>query len=269
MKLDFKSLGIAGAALLAVGPFLPFVSVPLVGAINYFSGGSGDGVFIAALSVVAIAGVFLERPNWLLASAIASAAVLATTLFSVFTGAGDFSRFVSLQIGPLVILAGIVALIFAFRKAPEKLRRKAKPFAPFSSGNRVTSTFAFLGAITCLSAPVAFSYLFASMNGQVPLRWLATWFLVDFTTAALFLLAPIAALVFLFRGQILLSVLSGFLASVLYVQVEDTFWSLRSRELAVDLMPSLASVFLLALIGSAMLAGAAGLRALALRKEAS
>lgn len=46
--------GLAGATLLFLGVFMPFVRVPVMGSINYFRNGQGDGVIILILSVVTV-----------------------------------------------------------------------------------------------------------------------------------------------------------------------------------------------------------------------
>jgi len=267
MKLDFRNSGIVGSILLAVGPFLPFVSVPLLGSLNYFSGGSGDGIFIIAFSAIALAGTLLRKPTWLMASAAASIALLGFTLFNVFTGSSDFSRFVSLQIGPLVILTGAGLLFFAVRRAPEEIRSKARPFKPFSRGNFAPSILGMLGALTSFSAPIVLSVLYSSVTNPSAMDLLFSWFVLGFTSAVLFLIAPLASLFLLFRGRLVPSLLAGLLAILFYFQAEGIFWGSRSRELAADILPSLSFVFLLAIGGTLLLVSAAGLRALSIRKN--
>jgi hypothetical protein len=45
-------LAILGASLLFAGVFLPIVSVPIVGSLNYFHNGQGDGTIVLALAVI-------------------------------------------------------------------------------------------------------------------------------------------------------------------------------------------------------------------------
>lgn len=47
---DSKTLALVGAALLFVGAFMPIVSLPIVGSLNYFQNGRGDGVIIVVLA---------------------------------------------------------------------------------------------------------------------------------------------------------------------------------------------------------------------------
>lgn len=48
---DSKTLALIGAALLFVGAFMPIISVPIMGSMNYFQNGKGDGVVIVLLAV--------------------------------------------------------------------------------------------------------------------------------------------------------------------------------------------------------------------------
>lgn len=48
---DSESLALMGAAVLFVGAFMPIVSVPIVGSLNYFQNGKGDGVVVVLLAL--------------------------------------------------------------------------------------------------------------------------------------------------------------------------------------------------------------------------
>ena len=45
-----SNLGWAGTLLLFIGVFMPIVSVPVMGNVNYFRNGEGDGVFVLILA---------------------------------------------------------------------------------------------------------------------------------------------------------------------------------------------------------------------------
>ena len=47
-------LGLIASILLLIGVFVPIVSVPFVGDMNYFQNGKGDGVFILILAIVSL-----------------------------------------------------------------------------------------------------------------------------------------------------------------------------------------------------------------------
>jgi hypothetical protein len=48
---DNKTLALIGAAMLFVGAFMPIVSAPIIGSMNYFQNGKGDGVVIVILAI--------------------------------------------------------------------------------------------------------------------------------------------------------------------------------------------------------------------------
>lgn len=49
-----KALGIAGSIILFLGVFAPIVSIPIMGSLNYFQNGKGDGTIIIILAVIAL-----------------------------------------------------------------------------------------------------------------------------------------------------------------------------------------------------------------------
>lgn len=126
---NLRLLGFVGAALLFVGSFLPMLSVPLLGTINYFANGKGDGVLMIVLAVVA--GVLAARRRFraLLIPGLASLALLAFTLVLLINGiheirqslsgtnevtrglAGALSATVQLQWGWAILVLGAVVLI--------------------------------------------------------------------------------------------------------------------------------------------------------------
>lgn len=48
-----KNVALIGAGLLFVGVFLPIISVPIVGSVNYFMNGRGDGTIVLLMALVA------------------------------------------------------------------------------------------------------------------------------------------------------------------------------------------------------------------------
>jgi hypothetical protein len=60
VRISRQTLGVAGAVVLALGVFAPIVRMPLVGSIDYFRRGDGDGVVILVLAAVA-AGLTLAK----------------------------------------------------------------------------------------------------------------------------------------------------------------------------------------------------------------
>lgn len=56
-----STVALLGAALLAIGVFTPIVSMPVVGSVNYFRNGEGDGVVILVLVLISL---LLMIPRW-------------------------------------------------------------------------------------------------------------------------------------------------------------------------------------------------------------
>jgi hypothetical protein len=75
-------LDFLGSALLFLGVFLPIVKLPIVGDLNYFANGRGDGVIVLVLAVISF-GLVLFRCYWeLWITGFGAAAVLAFTFFN-------------------------------------------------------------------------------------------------------------------------------------------------------------------------------------------
>lgn len=67
-----STFGFAGAALLAVGTFLPLVSLPIVGSLTYFNNGQGDGVLVLVLALLSALIVAARRFRALWLTGLAS-----------------------------------------------------------------------------------------------------------------------------------------------------------------------------------------------------
>ena len=72
-----RSIALLGAGLMFLGAFMPVVSLPLVGQVNYFQNGRGDGAFILLLAsaTALLAGFRLTR--YVLWTGLAALALLA------------------------------------------------------------------------------------------------------------------------------------------------------------------------------------------------
>jgi len=123
---------LSGAAAMALGTFLPILSLPFIGNQNYFQNGQGDGIFVLVLAVIIAILAFTKaiRFAWIPA-AIASLVMLFTfvNLISMISEAeeelqaelegnpfaglaeGLFGS-VQLQWGWIVMLGGVGAAIF-------------------------------------------------------------------------------------------------------------------------------------------------------------
>jgi hypothetical protein len=73
-------LAIVGALLLFVGVFLPIVSVPIVGSVNYFHNGQGDGTIVLVLAVISIILAVTRRFRGLWVTGLCSVGLLLFTL---------------------------------------------------------------------------------------------------------------------------------------------------------------------------------------------
>jgi len=54
MEINKKNIGLAGCGLLVLGTFLPIVRLPMVGSINYFNNGNGDGIYIIIIAIISL-----------------------------------------------------------------------------------------------------------------------------------------------------------------------------------------------------------------------
>jgi hypothetical protein len=77
-------IGLAGAVLLIIGIFLPFIKLPIVGSINYFNNGKGDGSILAILAVGACLFIVINKLKWLWVIGSASAATLLFTFYNLY-----------------------------------------------------------------------------------------------------------------------------------------------------------------------------------------
>ena len=74
-----QTLGLIGSVILFIGVFTPLVSLPLVGSINYFMNGKGDGTIILILAGVSLILVLVKKYKGLWLTGLAS---LGTILFT-------------------------------------------------------------------------------------------------------------------------------------------------------------------------------------------
>jgi hypothetical protein len=74
-----KIVGLIGSGVLILGVFLPLVSMPMVGTINYYNNGKGDGVGIVIFALISIVLIFLNKLRGLAITGILS---LSLTLYT-------------------------------------------------------------------------------------------------------------------------------------------------------------------------------------------
>lgn len=147
------TLALAGAALLVVGVFLPIVSMPMVGSVNYFANGRGDGIIVIVLAAAAAALALTKRFKFVILVGLASLALVTFTLFRLisglnsaraemekslagnpFRGLGDaFLSSVQVQWGWLPLVVGSFLIMAAGLAAPEMLKEDQTPAPPTSN----------------------------------------------------------------------------------------------------------------------------------------
>ena len=126
-------LGVSGAILLFVGVFLPIIKLPIVGSMNYFQNGKGDGVVVLLMVATAVPLLLRRRFVWLMVPGISTLVGLMLTLFRMqsridemhasqardladnpFRGLAEaFTQSVQLDYGWAVLALGAIALISA------------------------------------------------------------------------------------------------------------------------------------------------------------
>jgi hypothetical protein len=74
-----QALGIIGSILLFLGVFAPIVSVPILGNMNYFQNGKGDGTIVLVLGGTSLLLAIAKRYSSLWLTGLASLAVMAFT----------------------------------------------------------------------------------------------------------------------------------------------------------------------------------------------
>ena len=75
-------LGLVGSLILFIGVFTPIISLPIVGSMNYFQNGRGDGVIILVLAVFSVFLTLTKRYRFLLFTGGGSLAILAFTFIN-------------------------------------------------------------------------------------------------------------------------------------------------------------------------------------------
>lgn len=84
--------GTAGAALLAIGVFCPVISAPIVGDVNLFKNGEGDGVLILAVAFLSILFILMKKMKLLWYSAGASLIMIGFTFYQFRVRLTELSR---------------------------------------------------------------------------------------------------------------------------------------------------------------------------------
>lgn len=77
-----QTLGLIGSILLVIGVFMPIVSLPIIGSINYFQNGHGDGVIVLILGVISLILTLTKKYGALWFTGLGSLAVMAFTFIN-------------------------------------------------------------------------------------------------------------------------------------------------------------------------------------------
>lgn len=124
-------IALLGSIILFIGVFMPIISVPMIGNMNYFQNGKGDGVIIIILAFLSIIFSFLNKNQGLWFTGIGSLIVLLFTFVNFqmklselksqmaielegnpFGGLADLAmQSVQLQWGWAVLIVGTVMII--------------------------------------------------------------------------------------------------------------------------------------------------------------
>jgi hypothetical protein len=78
-------LGLIGSTILFIGVFTPIVSVPIMGNINYFQNGKGDGTIVLILAVVSLILVLTKKHKGLWFTGLTSIGIMLFTFINFQT----------------------------------------------------------------------------------------------------------------------------------------------------------------------------------------
>lgn len=137
-------VGIAGSICLLIGVFVPFVRVPVLGTVSYVHQGSGEGMIVAALSVLSFLLCFTRNMRFLHLPSLLAACLMVFTYYrfrvslkgihgeiekglsgNPFKGLAEVAvQSIQLEWGVAVLFSGIVLLCGASIMALNKKRSK-------------------------------------------------------------------------------------------------------------------------------------------------
>ena len=87
-----------GVFLLALGVFTPIIKLPLVGSMNYFRNGQGDGVLVLLLALGSIPFVITKRYKFLWISGLLSLAMIAVTFGRLAWGISQLNNAITSEL---------------------------------------------------------------------------------------------------------------------------------------------------------------------------
>jgi len=135
MLANTKNLGLLGAGLVAVGVFLPVVSMPLVGSVSFIGNAHGGGLLtLIAAAAFVVFGLRQQRIGLLVAASVSalmigvSFLVLWSRIHDVKSGlarvpfGGLLAQTVQIGWGWLFLFAGVGLTIYAAWNTPTRSR---------------------------------------------------------------------------------------------------------------------------------------------------
>jgi hypothetical protein len=87
-----QTIGLAGVAALAIGVFVPLVSLPIVGSLTYFNNGKGDGILVLALAVISALIVLTKRYRALWLTGLASLGLIGYSFVNIAQALAGLER---------------------------------------------------------------------------------------------------------------------------------------------------------------------------------
>lgn len=86
-----QKLGLSGAALLGIGAFCPLISIPIIGSVNYFMNGHGDGTIILVLAAAIGIAAFVGRYQFAAIGGVISLAMILYTFLRIRSSMSDMA----------------------------------------------------------------------------------------------------------------------------------------------------------------------------------
>lgn len=131
--VNSDNVGILGVLLLMIGVFTPIIKIPLIGELNYFQNGKGDGTIILVIATYSLLLIFSKMKNGLWITGFSCLGLLSFTFFNLTNHLGNtgkfmgksmsnnpfegiaeiFFRSVQLQWGWILLIAGSILVIIS------------------------------------------------------------------------------------------------------------------------------------------------------------
>ena len=145
-----KLLGLIGSTVLFLGCFCPIISAPIVGSMNYFQNGKGNGAIVLILAVISLVLTLLKKYKLIWITALASAALLLHTFINfqrgmsilakesqsegLFAGLAEgMAQTIQLQWGFALLVIGVVILMFCAAKNNTETDEESKSLKKISN----------------------------------------------------------------------------------------------------------------------------------------